>query len=225
MHKVKVAVLTLTLLIAGLVRVVGAGQKPPENHLPASPKSSGHSSAKRSSANHLPVSLPPAVEVSDVDGAKVRPLPEKGGTMAVFFFIAHDCPISNAYAPEISRIAADYARKKYRFYVVYIEDDLKPKDAKKHATDYGFVCPALLDPKHLLVKRLKATITPEAVVVGEDGKTRYQGRIDDRYIDFGKMRHQAGIHDLRLALDALSANKPVPAAHTKAIGCFIPNAK
>lgn len=225
MHKVKIAVLAFTVLTVGLVGVAGAGQKSPANNQTASPKPDGHSAANRSAANRLPASLPPAVEVSDVDGAKLRPLPEKGGIMAVFFFIAHDCPISNSYAPEISRIAADYSPKKYRFYVVYTEDDLKAKDAKKHATDYGFICPALLDPKHMLVKRLKATITPEAIVVGEDGKTRYQGRIDDRYIDFGKMRHQAGVHDLRLALDALSANKPVPAAHTKAIGCFIPNAK
>ncbi len=215
MHKAKTAVLGSALLSAILVGVAGAGQ-----HTPASRTPANHSSAK-----HLSASLPFAIEISDVDGAKVRPLPDKGGTIAVFFFIAHDCPISNVYAPEISRIANDYAPKKYRFYVVYTEDDLKPRDAKKHATDYGFVCPALLDPKHLLVKRLKATITPEAIVVGADGKTHYQGRIDDRYLDFGKMRQQAGVHDLRLALDALFADKPVPAARTKAIGCFIPTTK
>jgi hypothetical protein len=50
----------------------------------------------------------------------------------------------------------------------------------------------------------------------------YRGRIDDRVADFGKRRVEPTRRDLRLALDAILAGKPVPARRTKAVGCYIP---
>jgi hypothetical protein len=49
----------------------------------------------------------------------------------------------------------------------------------------------------------------------------YRGRIDDRYITFGKDRPQPTVRDLERSLDALIAGKPVPVAQTQAIGCII----
>lgn len=79
----------------------------------------------------------------------------------------------------------------------------------------------LLDPQHQLVKFARATVTPEAVVIGKNGQVLYRGRIDDGYVAFGKKRAIATEHDLIEVLDTLTAGKPLKKTETKAIGCLI----
>jgi len=178
----------------------------------------------------------PSFELRDVDGAARKPLVEakaRGAKAVVFLFVAIDCPISNAYAPEINRICQTYgktndpekdAEKKdgaFDFYFVHADPDLTAADAKKHATDYGYGCPVLMDPKKDLAAALGAKVTPEASVVSADGVVLYHGRIDDRYVAYGKSRIEPTVRDLRAALDAIEAGKAVAIPETKAIGCPI----
>jgi len=150
------------------------------------------------------------------------PLPNTAGKKAVvLLFIARDCPISNAYAPEIKRIIARYTPEKVAFSLVYPDPDTSLASARQHAREYGYTCPLLLDPAHRLVRRAGATITPEAAVFAPNGRLLYRGRIDDLYLGFGQRRYAATRHDLRDALDAVLAGRPVPTARTQAIGCFI----
>jgi hypothetical protein len=161
--------------------------------------------------------------VKDADGKKVTLLQDKSRRATVLLFVTNDCPITNAYAPEIKRICDAYADKKVAFYLVYADPTLKAATVRQHVRAYHLPCPALLDPAHHLVQFTQATITPEAVVLAPDGKRLYQGRIDNRYIDFGKARFAATTHDLRAALDAVLQGKQVPHPTTTAIGCFIPD--
>ena len=64
-------------------------------------------------------------------------------------------------------------------------------------------------------------ITPEAAVFAPDREMVYRGRIDDRYVDFGKTRARATRHDLTDALEAVLAGESVPNPRTEAVGCFI----
>ena len=135
------------------------------------------------------------LSLNDVEGAAHRPLADAGQAATVLFFVLHDCPISNGYAPEISRIAQEYAGRGVRSFVVYGEGDLAPAEARKHARDYGWRCPALLDPPHALARVAGATVAPEAAVFSAKGEVLYRGRIDDR-LRLG-MR-QAENHSLQL---------------------------
>src|SRR5438046_2034566 len=76
----------------------------------------------------------------------------------VLVFVGHDCPISNAYAPEIGRLHREFAPKKIAFCVVYADADLSVAEARKHAEAFGYSCPAIVDPKMTLVRRIGATI-------------------------------------------------------------------
>ena len=49
----------------------------------------------------------------------------------------------------------------------------------------------------------------------------YRGRIDDRYVAFGKMRPAPTVRDLEQVLEAIIAGKEVKTKVTKAVGCFI----
>jgi hypothetical protein len=139
----------------------------------------------------------------------------------VVIFIGHDCPISNSYSKEIIRLCQEFTPKKVAFCVVYADADLEKEKAQKHAKDFGFCCPALWDPKMTLALKWGASVKPEAVVLSSKGELVYRGRIDNRYVDFSKRREQVTSHDLRDALEATLAGKPVAKPRVPAIGCDI----
>ena len=162
------------------------------------------------------------LSVEDVEGRAQRPLADAGQVATVLFFVLHDCPIANGYAPEISRIAEEYRGRGVRAYVVYGEDDLSPAEAKKHAREFAYRCPVLLDPKQKLIAAAGATVSPEAAIFSAKGALLYRGRIDDRAIAAGKHRAEPHERDLRAALEAILAGKPVRERFTRAIGCYLP---
>ncbi|HXG48547.1 MAG TPA: redoxin family protein, partial [Methylomirabilota bacterium] len=166
---------------------------------------------------------PGAIAVRDLSGALVRPLADQGQKLTVLFFVMHECPVANSYAPEISRIIASYADKGVRGYVVYVESDLPVEKARQHARDFGYKTGVLLDPEHQLVRAAGARVSPEAAVLSPAGQVLYRGRIDDRVADFGKRRVEPTRRDLRLALDAILDGQPLPARLTRAVGCYIPD--
>ena len=146
----------------------------------------------------------------------------KEAPAVALFFIAAECPISNRYAPEINRIVADYATRGVAFYGVHSDQDVGAEASRRHARDYGFDFPVLLDPAQTLANQTGVTLTPTAVILSPAGELLYRGRIDNRYLDFGKYRDAGVKPDLRLALDAVIAGKPVAEKYTKSIGCALP---
>jgi len=140
---------------------------------------------------------------------------------AVLLFVQTDCPISNRYAPTIARLYARFQPQGVAFYLVY-PDRREDADAiRRHGREYGLPGQALRDVQHALVKRVGATVTPEAVVLGERGNIVYRGRIDDRYMALDQMRPQPTRNDLANALAAALAGRPPDPSATEAIGCFI----
>lgn len=136
----------------------------------------------------------------------------------VFVFTTTDCPISNRYAPEIQRLAKKFGA--VRFVMVYPVANDTPELIDAHRTKFAYTIDFIRDEQHELVKKTGVTVTPEVAVIKE-GRMLYRGRIDDRYIEFGKDRPQPTIRDLERSLEALLAGKPVPVAETRAVGCIL----
>jgi hypothetical protein len=155
----------------------------------------------------------------DLNNVAHQPLAPATKAGSILFFYWHDCPISNSYAPEMNRIAS--AHPQFACYIVQVDRGLAPAAAREHARQYSLRPPVLLDPKHRLVRAVKATVTPEAVVLGKTGRLLYRGRIDNQFAALGKKRPSATEHDLLEALAAVAAGKPVPKSETTAIGCLI----
>jgi thiol-disulfide isomerase/thioredoxin len=152
-------------------------------------------------------------------------VPSAEAKATVLLFIAVDCPISNRYAPEYGRIHADYAGKGVEIVRVYIDDTVPKADIVKHADEFNLAMTrAIFDGKHVLVKALGVTVTPEAAVVGPDGTLLYRGRIDDLYVSHGRLREGEYRRDLREALTEIVDGKPVSVPFTNATGCGIPDA-
>lgn len=159
-----------------------------------------------------------ALHPTDLTGRQVQLFAT--GKPTVLVFVRTDCPISNRYAPELERLYREYSGRA-AFYLVYADPAETADGIRKHISDYGYTFGALRDPDHELVKLAKAHVTPEAAVFSARGELLYHGRIDDRYIDFGKYRTEPTVHDLEDALRAVVAGKPVAVSSTRAIGCFL----
>ncbi len=162
------------------------------------------------------------LDLRDSQG-RVHPTAEVGSAKAtVFAFISPECPISNAYIPELNRIAREYAGRGARMFGVHSDPKVTASAAQAHAAKFGIGFPVLLDGGQRLARRLGATRTLEVAVVLPDGRRAYLGRVDDRTPDFGQTRPRPRRQDLRLALDQVLAGKPVTVAVTRSIGCAIP---
>jgi len=79
----------------------------------------------------------------------------------------------------------------------------------------------VLDKRHVWVRKVDATVTPQAAVLSPADTLLYIGRIDNRYVGFGKRREQVTLHDLRDTLNAILAGGPVSQSRTQAVGCDI----
>jgi hypothetical protein len=139
----------------------------------------------------------------------------------VILFTRSDCPISNRYAPTVKKLYESYEPRDVRFYLVYVDPQEKPEDIRRHFQEFGYPCPAVRDPAHVLVAATGATITPEAVVFDSQREIVYRGRIDDLYADFGQSRGEATTHELADAIEATLAGQRVPQPVTEAVGCPI----
>jgi thiol-disulfide isomerase/thioredoxin len=139
--------------------------------------------------------------------------------LRVLVFTTTDCPISNRYAPEIERLATKF-KGKAQFVLVYPVPTDSPQMIREHAKKFAYSIETVRDTDQRLVKQTGVTVTPEVAVMSGD-RMMYRGRIDDRYIEFGKDRPQPTQRDLEAALDAVTAGRRVPQRETRAIGCFL----
>jgi peroxiredoxin len=160
-------------------------------------------------------------DLRDADGGTHTQAEWAQARAVVLFYVTTDCPLSNAYAPEMNRIEEAYTPRGVRFYAVQGDSTITGDEVRRHAHEFAYRFPVLLDPQQMLARHTGATVTPESVVLSRDGAVLYLGRIDNRVEDFGKTRLQATEFDLRDALDAILGGRPAPHPHTRALGCAI----
>jgi hypothetical protein len=139
--------------------------------------------------------------------------------LTVYVFTTTDCPISNRYAPEVQRLAAKFSAKA-RFVLVYPVPTDSPDMIRNHKKKFAYSFDAVRDTDQKLVKATGVTVTPEVAVM-KGAQLLYRGRIDDRYVEFGKERPSPSQHDLEAALAAAIVGKPIAVKQTQAIGCIL----
>ncbi len=143
------------------------------------------------------------------------------GEIRVLLFARSDCPITKRYAPELQRISREFEHDAVQFWLVFPDPSETSRDIQTTVSQYGFPGTPILDPKHSLVRLADANAAPQAAVFDKTGKLVYHGRIDDLYVDIGKSRPAAQVHDLEDAIFAALQGRPVKQAATNAIGCSL----
>ena len=170
----------------------------------------------------------------DLEGQPIDPLTATDAKVTVLLFTMTDCPISNRYAPEVSRLYDQFKNRGVEFWLVYPDPDNTADRIREHMKNYGYHCRAVRDSDHVLVELAGATRTPEVAVFvtanqssGEAPQRNmlYRGRIDNWYQDFGKNRPEPTTHDLEDAIAAALESRPVSHPRTSAVGCYITDLK
>jgi thiol-disulfide isomerase/thioredoxin len=131
------------------------------------------------------------------------------------------CPYVQAYEDRMIAIQRDYKDRGVGFVAVNSNYDRDyPEDSYenmvKRAKEKGFNFPYIRDETQSLAKALSAVCTPEVFVFNRERKLVYHGRIDDN-------RDSAIVttHDLRNALDAITAGKKPAVTETRPFGCSV----
>ena len=169
------------------------------------------------------VPAPPAIGATiedftlpDLDNKdrSLKSLAGKNGT--VLLFIAVQCPVSNAYNERMEKLAQDY--KARGIAVIGINSNMAEDAAavKAHASEHKLSFTILKDPANKIADKLGASVTPEAYFLDANNKLVYHGRIDN-----ARNAAQVESNNLRNALDAALAGKPVEKSEAKAFGCSI----
>lgn len=158
--------------------------------------------------------------LQDLQGAAVDPLAASDDLAKVFIFMRTDCPIGNRYVPELNRISDEFTKENMSFYLVYPQPSETAEEIEAHISEYGLKMVALRDPEQEFAAMVEATTMPEAAVFLHDTLV-YCGRIDDRYVDFGKARPEPTSRDLQEVLLRIAAGETPEPRRTKAIGCYI----
>jgi len=129
----------------------------------------------------------------------------------VVIFRSTLCPYSNHYNDSLRDLVGQYGAKGVLFVAVHSDRLETEDDIRAHAKKHGHAFPVIRDPGGDLARLLDARRTPEVFVLDQKGALRYHGRIASKI----------GTPDLRNALDALLAGRPIEPTVTKAFGCSI----
>src|SRR5450432_184263 len=156
----------------------------------------------------------------DLAGRGVNPLAADPGKVVVLIFVRRDCPVSARYAPVLQQISTQFAGS-VRFWLVYPDKSESPETIRKYLADYRYSIPALRDPQHALVKLGHVQITPEVAVFDRNHQLTYDGRIDDRYVDLGRVRAAPTVNELQDAIRAALAGTPPAKREVRGVGCYI----
>ncbi len=165
----------------------------------------------------------PKFELSDFNGNLVssREIGEGSGTLVVFF--CNHCPFVKHIRDRFVQLTNEYLEKGLKVVAINSNDfdnypDDSPEAMAAAAAEYGYQFPYLVDETQEVAKRFKAACTPDFFLFDGDRKLVYRGQMDDSRP--GNDKPVTGA-DLRQAIDAVLAGRPVPSEQRPSIGCSI----
>jgi peroxiredoxin len=166
----------------------------------------------------------PAFALRDVVRGQMYNLDSFAGKSALLvMFICRHCPYVVHVQDEIAKLGRDYAESGLGMIGIssndpghYPED--APERLKEMAQRLAFRFPFCFDETQEVAKAYKAACTPDFYLFDRDRRLVYRGQLDEGRP--GSSKPVTG-RDLRAAIDAVLANKPVQSTQKASIGCSI----
>lgn len=165
----------------------------------------------------------PPFSLVNVDGQTVSLSDFDRAPALVVIFLCNHCPFVKHIADELARFAAEYQARGAAVIGISSNDATKhPQDSPEQmvheAEARGYSFPYLFDETQEVAKAYRAACTPDFFVFDGGQRLVYRGQFDSS-------RPGNGIpvtgRDLRTAVDAVLAGRPVPADQKPSIGCNI----
>jgi peroxiredoxin len=161
--------------------------------------------------------------VDVVSGKMVRRDSFRGKQGLLVMFICTHCPYVKHVEKGLAALGKDYAGKPLGIVAISSNDaaaypDDSPSGLTQQAQSLGFVFPYLYDESQAVARAYHAACTPDLFLFDKDFKLAYRGQFDSSRP--GKGVPVTG-EDLRAAIDAVLAGKPVTKDQRPSIGCNI----
>lgn len=166
----------------------------------------------------------PSFQLPDVVSGKTISLETFAGKKGLLvMFICRHCPFVQHVKGELAKIGKDYADKEIGIVAISANDvNTYPEDApeklKEMALEMEFNFPVCYDESQETAKEYKAACTPDFFLFDANRELVYRGQLDDSRP--GNNKPVTGA-DLRSALDALLAGKPISPEQKPSVGCNI----
>jgi peroxiredoxin len=140
-------------------------------------------------------------------------------------FICNHCPYVKHIRAELARTGREYQPRGAAFVAINSNDAVAfPEDSPARmaaeARDAGYTFPYLVDATQAVAKAYRAACTPDFFLFNRERRLVYRGQFDDSRPRVEQVLPVTG-KDLRAALDAVLAGKPVPADQKASLGCNI----
>jgi peroxiredoxin len=171
--------------------------------------------------------LAPHFALPDVRTGKAVRLEDFAGRRAVLvMFICRHCPFVVHVQSELANVGRDYEGRDLGLVAISANDaqgypEDAPASLAEQARLQGFSFPYLFDDTQAVARAYDAACTPDFFLFRHavDGfRLVYRGQLDDSRPGNGKP--VTGV-DLRRALDAVLADRPVPEPQLPSLGCNI----
>jgi peroxiredoxin len=173
----------------------------------------------------LPLGTPaPDFELSDtVGGNLVSQADFQAKKVLVVMFICNHCPYVKHVQAELVKLGQDYDASDVAIVAISANDpaaypDDAPKKLGAEARRAGYRFPVLFDETQEVARAYQAACTPDFFVFGPDRRLAYRGQLDASRPGNGLPVTGA---DLRAAVDAVRAGRPVPPDQKPSVGCNI----
>jgi peroxiredoxin len=165
----------------------------------------------------------PDFRLPDTNGKTVALADFKGQPALLVIFMCNHCPYVKHIRAGLAQLARDYLPRGAAIAGINSNDvanypDDNPARMKEEAKSAGYLFPYLFDETQVVARAYHAACTPDLYLFDKNQKLVYRGQLDDS-------RPGNGIpvtgKDLRAALDAVLAGKPVAPDQKASIGCNI----
>lgn len=138
-------------------------------------------------------------------------------------FMCNHCPYVKHIREHFVELVKEYQRKGVKVVGINSNDsnaypDDSPENMARTAEEFGFTFPYLYDESQKVARAYHAACTPDFFLFNDEKELVYRGQLDS-----SRPGNDIPISgkDLRAALDAVLAKKPVPSEQRPSLGCNI----
>jgi len=166
----------------------------------------------------------PALDLTDVvAGGRVSLDTFADKKALLVMFICRHCPYVVHIREELARLGRDYIRKDIGIVAISANDpedypEDAPESLKEMAQEMGFTFPFCFDESQEAAKAYTAACTPDFFLFDRARQLVYRGQLDD-----SRPKNDKPVtgHDLRAAIEAVLADRPVDPNQRPSLGCNI----
>ncbi|MGH8910541.1 MAG: thioredoxin family protein [Egibacteraceae bacterium] len=165
----------------------------------------------------------PDFTLPSTDGATVSLADFDGAPALLVMFLCNHCPYVQHVGQALASLAREYEQRGVAVVGVCSNDadaypDDRPAELTRQKERAGFTFPYLIDQSQEVAQRYHAACTPDFFLFDAARALAYRGQMDGSRPHSGQ---PVTGQDLRAALEAVLAGRPVPSDQHPSVGCGI----